>query len=243
MDASTLTTATFTLRHGTVAVDGFVSYTGTTATFSPSTVLLPSTLYTATITTGAKDLTGNALVNDYVWSFTTGAGAIITPPIVISTVPLNLATGVPINQKVSATFSKSMDPSTISTATFIVKAGIIDISGFVSYSGVTATFTPAVNLTASTIYTCTITTGAKDLTGNSLVANYVWTFTTGAAVIITPPTVISTDPLNLATGVPLNKKVTATFSRAMDPSNNHHCDVYLDSGYFVCRRYRYLFRC
>jgi hypothetical protein len=141
-----------------------------------------------------------------------------TIPSVSSTVPANADTGVALNQKVVAIFSEEMDSLTITTATFIVKAGIIDISGFVSYSGVTATFTPAVNLTASTIYTCTITTGAKDLTGNSLVANYVWTFTTGAAVIITPPTVISTDPLNLATGVPLNKKVTATFSRAMDPS-------------------------
>lgn len=218
MDASTLTTATFTLKHGTVSVDGFVSYTGTTATFSPSTVLLPSTVYTATITKGAKDLTGNALVNDYVWSFTTGAGAIITPPVVVSTVPQNLATGVPLNQTISATFSKTMDPVTISTATFIVKAGLTNISGFVSYNGLTATFTPAANLSASTVYTATITTGAKDLTGNSLVTDYVWTFTTGALVVVTPPVVIATDPLNLATNVPLNKKITATFSKSMDPT-------------------------
>ncbi|MBN8547086.1 MAG: Ig-like domain-containing protein [Ignavibacteria bacterium] len=218
MDASTITTATFTLKHGTTVVSGFVSYLGTTASFSPTNNLLANTLYTATITTGAKDLTGNALVNDYVWTFTTGGGAIITPPIVISTSPSNLATGVPLNQKVSATFSKSMDPSTITNSTFTLKDGSNPVSGFVSYFGTTATFTPSSNLQPNTQYTGTITTGAKDLTGNALENNYVWTFTTGAAVVITPPTVILTDPLNNATGVPVTKKITATFSKAMDPS-------------------------
>jgi hypothetical protein len=49
-----------------------VTYTDTTAIFSPLAPLIPGTTYTATITTGAKDLAGNALVINYVWSFTTG---------------------------------------------------------------------------------------------------------------------------------------------------------------------------
>jgi hypothetical protein len=48
-----------------------VSYSGTTATFAPASNLAPSTLYTATITTGVKYIAGNALANNYVWSFTT----------------------------------------------------------------------------------------------------------------------------------------------------------------------------
>jgi len=46
----------------------------------------------------------------------------------------------------------------------------------------------------------------------------VWNFTTGAAADVTPPTVTSTDPLNNATGVAINKKIAATFSEAMDPT-------------------------
>ena len=72
MNASTISASTFTLMQGTTSVSGVVSYTGTIATFAPASDLLPSTIYTATITTGAQDLAGTALANNYVWSFTTG---------------------------------------------------------------------------------------------------------------------------------------------------------------------------
>jgi hypothetical protein len=218
MDASTLTGATFILKQGTTPVSGFVSYSGTTAIFAPADNLLPNTTYTATITTGAKDLSGTSMLANYVWSFTTGASVIITPPIVTSTDPANLATAIPLNQKVAATFSKTMDASTLTTATFTLKQGTTSISGFVSYTGTTATFAPANNLSPNTLYTATITTGAKDLSGNALAADYIWTFTTGSAVVIIPPTVVLTDPLNLAVDVPLDKTVTATFSKTMDAS-------------------------
>jgi uncharacterized repeat protein (TIGR02543 family) len=218
MDASTITASTFTLRQGTTPVPGLVSYSGITAIFAPSTILAPNTAYTVTITIGSKDLAGNALANNYVWSFTTGAAAVIIPPTISLTDPLNLATGVALNQKIAATFSKTMDATTIQTSTFNLKQGTTSVSGFVSYSGTTAIFAPASNLAPSTVYTATITTGAKDLAGNALANNYVWSFTTGAAVVVTPPTVILTDPLNVATGVPLNQKIAATFSKTMDAS-------------------------
>ena len=47
-----------------------MTYAGVTATFTPDVNLAPGTVYTATITTGVKDLAGNALANPYVWSFT-----------------------------------------------------------------------------------------------------------------------------------------------------------------------------
>ena len=80
MDASTLTTATFTLSSGSGPVTGTVGYSGTTATFTPSASLTGTTIYTATITTGAKDAAGNALAANYVWSFTTGTAPDTTPP-------------------------------------------------------------------------------------------------------------------------------------------------------------------
>jgi hypothetical protein len=218
MDASTITAATFTLMQGTTTVSGFVSYSGTTAILAPSSSLAPNTIYTATITTGAKDLTGNALVNNFVWSFTTGIGTVVTPPTVSLTNPANLATNVALNQKVTATFSETMDATTITTATFTLTQGTNSVSGFVSYSGTTATFAPAGNFLANTLYTATITTGAKDLAGNALLNNYVWSFTTGAAIIVTPPQVSSTNPANSATGVALNQKVAATFTKTMDAS-------------------------
>ena len=178
MDPLTITTDTFTLKQGTTPVSGVVTYTGATATFKPAANLTTSTVYTATITTGAKDLAGNALVSSYTWSFTTGVAPDITAPTVSSTVPAKNATGVVVTNAMSATFSEAMNPLTISTATFTLKQGVTSVSGAVTYSGVTAVFTPASNLAYSTVYTATITTGATDLAANALASNYVWSFTT-----------------------------------------------------------------
>jgi hypothetical protein len=58
-------------------VGGTVTYDAATdaATFTPTNPLALSTLYTATITTGAQDLGGTPLASDYVWTFTTAAAA------------------------------------------------------------------------------------------------------------------------------------------------------------------------
>ena len=48
------------------------------ATLDPGASLDPSTSYTATVTTTARDLAGNAIVSDHSWSFTTAAG--VPPP-------------------------------------------------------------------------------------------------------------------------------------------------------------------
>ncbi|BBO17988.1 conserved hypothetical protein [Candidatus Brocadia pituitae] len=49
-----------------------------------------------------------------------------------------------------------------------------------SADGLTATFIPGVDLANSTLYTATITTGAKDLNNNAMATNFVWSFTTAA---------------------------------------------------------------
>ncbi len=210
MDPLTITTTTFTVKAGAVSVPGTVSYSGSTALFTPANPLAPSTLYTATITTGARNTLGTPLASNHVWTFTT---VMLVSPTVISTDPVNNATGVPLNKVVGATFSVPMDPLTITTTTFTVKAGAVSVPGSVSYSGLTALFTPANPLASNTLYTASITTGARNTLGTPLASNYVWTFTTLA---LPPPTVISTDPVNNATGVALNKIVGATFSVPMD---------------------------
>jgi len=137
---------------------------------------------------------------------------VLMVPTVTSTNPANLATGVPVTQLVTANFSVAMNPTTINSMTFTLAGpGGAAIMGTVTYAGTTATFIPAANLLPSTVYTGTITIGATDVTGGSLAANVVWTFTTG-----TIPKVTSTIPANGASGVPLNQKISATFSESMN---------------------------
>jgi len=181
MEASTINTTTFKVMGPTTAVTGTVTYTGTTALFTPSADLTVSLLFTATITTATKDASGQALAANYVWSFTTGTTANSTAPTVSSTFPSAAGTGVPVDDPVGATFTAAMNPFTITTSTFTLKQGSTSVGGTVSYSGFTATFTPSSNLATSTKYNASITTGAMDVYGNALTAVYTWNFTTSAA--------------------------------------------------------------
>jgi hypothetical protein len=223
MNPATISATTFTLKAGSTAVTGAVTYavSGSVALFTPTSALAANTLYTATITPGAQDLAGNALASNYVWTFTSGAAPNSTKPTVTSTVPTpSGVAGVPTNQAVSATFSEAMNPLTISGITFTLTGpGTTSVAGLVTYAGIgnTATFTPTAALTASTLYTATITTGVQDLTGNAMASNYVWTFTTGTAAVTTGPTIILASPANGATSVPVSQAVSATFSKAMNP--------------------------
>ena len=217
MDPLTISTATFTLQQGITAVTGTVAYAGVTATFKPISPLAVSTLYMATINSGATDLAGNALATPFVWHFTTSGGSDTNPPMVTTTINPNGAIGVPINTQVGATFSEAMDPLTISTLTFLFTKGGAPVAGLVTYTGVSAVFAPTTNLASSTTYTATITTGAKDLAGNALASDYVWSWTTGVAPDTTPPTVSLTVPARGATSVALNQAIAAAFSEAMNP--------------------------
>ena len=112
-----------------------------------------------------------------------------TAPTVASTNPADVATGVCVNQPVSATFSEAMNASTITTATFsvvdVLTTTAVDGSVTLSAARNIATFTPTADLTADTVYTATISggaNGAKDVAGNALSTGEAWTFTTGTCV-------------------------------------------------------------
>lgn len=182
MDPATINATTFTLKQGTTSVPGAVTYAGTTARFVPTSLLAPNTVYDATITTGAKAMTGASIAADYKWSFTTAAAS---GPSVVVTDPLNNATRVPVNKVIGATFDKAMNGTTINGTTFTVKQGTNPpIGGTVAYAGNTATFTPTNPLAGGTTYSATVTTGAKDTGGTALAADFVWTFTTEVPLAI-----------------------------------------------------------
>jgi hypothetical protein len=207
MNPSTINQSSFIITVAGVPVSGVVTYSGTTATFTPTVRLAINTLYTGTIKTSVKDLVGNALQVDYVWTFTTGLN-----PLVVSTDPANLAIDVPLNKVITATFNMSMNPLTLNATTFTVKQGALTVLGTITYSGTMVSFTPSSPLDENKVYTATITKGAENIIGTELANDYVWTFTTGLR-----PIVVSTDPANNATGVALNKVIRATFNMPMNP--------------------------
>jgi len=225
MSLASINAATFTVTGpGLTPVVGFVVYdtTNNIALFYPPKLgFVASTTFTATITTGAESAALIPLANNYVWTFTTGAGPDTTPPLVSSTSPAAAATLVGTNQKIVATCDKGMDSTTITGSTFTLTGpGVTPVVGAVTYStiGDTATFTPGSALATGVTYTATITTGVQDLSGNNLASNFVWTFTTGLATDSVAPTVTSTNPANLAMSVGVDASVNATFDKSMDSS-------------------------
>jgi Bacterial Ig-like domain/Protein of unknown function (DUF3466) len=110
-----------------------------------------------------------------------------TQPMVTSTTPSG-ATGVGRGTNLTVTFSETMEPSTVNTSTFKLfkvnsdgtQTQITDV--VVSLDGLKATLNPfgtkTTLLARSTKYKGVITTGTKDLAGNSLAQQRSWTFTT-----------------------------------------------------------------
>jgi len=182
MDPTTINVTSFSLTDGENNVTGDVSFSGTTASFTPTYRLEPSANYTATLTTDAKDLDGNPLETNTVWSFSTGilTEADVVAPTVSSTDPRNNEMDVVRNKVISVNFSETMDPSTINGLTFSVKQADIALEGNISYSGTTAKFISRTLLAAEARYTVTITTGVTDVAGNALEANTEIGFTTSA---------------------------------------------------------------
>ncbi|MDB4903275.1 MAG: cell wall/surface repeat protein [Mucilaginibacter sp.] len=99
---------------------------------------------------------------------------------VVTTDPMDKAVDVVLNKVITATFNTAMKPATINNTTFTIMQGTTVVAGTVAptANGAVFTFTPTAALLPFTVYTGTITTGAKDTLGTALVSNYVWTFTT-----------------------------------------------------------------
>ncbi len=186
INPATITPTSFTVSNGTTNIAGTFTFSGAMVIFTPFIPLTNGTNYTATITTAVKNPSGVAMASNYVWTFST---PIILIPLVTSTDPVNLATNVPLNKVITATFNQVMDPITVTNATFTVKEGTNTVNGAFTFNSATVLFTPTLPLLNSKTYTVTITTGVKNTSGLSLVSNYVWTFTTP----VLPP-VVTTGP-------------------------------------------------
>src|SRR5438067_3267724 len=84
------------------------------ATFTPTSALLNSSTYTATLS-DVQDVAGNHLAAPVSWTFTT---VDTTPPTITSKTPAAGATNVALNSTVTFTFSEAVNSGSI---TFTLK--------------------------------------------------------------------------------------------------------------------------
>ncbi|WP_235564321.1 Ig-like domain-containing protein, partial [Arthrobacter sp. Soil762] len=169
MNASTVTSSTFTLKEGTTTVPAAVTYSsaGNIATLDPTANLAADTTYTATIESGpngVEDVAGNALATDRTWTFTTApaGGGDTTAPTVTVTSPVAGATAVAVTANVTGTFSEAMNASTVTSSTFTLTPGTTPVPT-VTYNSTdrVATLNPGADLAPGTTYTATIRGGSS----------------------------------------------------------------------------------
>ena len=98
---------------------------------------------------------------------------------VVSVTPADGNTSASVSASISAVFSRAIDASTVTTGTFFVEG----VSGSVSASGSTATFTPSSSLSENTSYTVNITGAIKAADGGALASAFSSTFKTSIAPV------------------------------------------------------------
>jgi hypothetical protein len=111
-------------------------------------------------------------------------------PTVSSRTPGVSASNVAINTAITVVFSEAMNTSTLNTTNITVSGGV---TGAVTTTSTSATFTPSALLANSVTYTVSLGTGIRDVAGNALAATS-WSYTTAAPP--TAPVLVSTTPVS-----------------------------------------------
>src|SRR3989339_92101 len=165
-----------------------------------------------------------------------GCASVVKPnqdqiaPAIASVAPTSEATNVAVNTAISASFSEAMDPLSFTTTSFLVTSAASSVSGTVSYSSNTATFTPASTLEYDIQYTATVLKSVKDIAGNQMQNDYSWSFTTVASPDVANPSVSSTSPSNGDVDFSVNGTVSATFNEDMDGTTINDTTFKISAG-------------
>ncbi|MCB2231211.1 Ig-like domain-containing protein [bacterium] len=181
--SASITTSSFTLTPaGGSAVAATFSSTGQTIFLRPTAELAYETIYTARVTTTVTDLSGNHLASEYTWTFTTEDDPNGLPATITGTVPDSSATDVAVDIVISATFSKGMNPATLTNSTVQLRDSLDAlVSAAVAYTGATrtVTVTPNDSLDYNAHYYVTIDGAVADTFGIQIgYPSYVWGFFT-----------------------------------------------------------------
>ena len=101
------------------------------------------------------------------------------------------ATGVSVGSTVTATFTRAMNPTTVNSSTFRLRAvgASSDVPATVTYSGLTATLTPTQPLALNTTYQVTVSGSMTAADGTPLGSDTTWSFTTQPHLTFTDTTV------------------------------------------------------
>jgi methionine-rich copper-binding protein CopC len=181
----------------------------------------------------AIDLTGNGTQYGYRY-FTTGSGPSTTGPTLLYANPPNGATSVALNTNngpfdgtsLGLLFSEPIAENSLGGITLTPAGGsplAIGVSQNIGDTEVAVTL--PYQLQPNTVYTFNIS-GVTDYTGNA-VTPVTSSFTTGASLDYSSPTITGSVPANGDTNVAVTTPLTITFSKPMNPILFDSAHIYL----------------
>jgi hypothetical protein len=202
---------------GTWAVD---PVNGAKVTFTPTQPYPANATIQVWTQNLVRDLAGNTDNAYVVGTFTISSTAVdTTPPHVTSVTPVNGSTNVGRSQTVVLTFSKSINPSTVSPYSIELLAGDAPISVYPQLSADNRTVTFITTLPPASTISVAATAALADFSGNSLVP-FLSQFTTAADIPPTGPAVVTQRPGSGATDVLANTLITLfTNGSPLNPSS------------------------
>jgi hypothetical protein len=236
LDAATVPGALVVSENGVVkAGTATVTGGGRSIEFVPSSPFASNALVQIFVSDDALDLNGNALFA-YQGSFRTAVNTAGLAPTVVRTVPTSGSVGVPRNVVIEAEASEALDPATVDSTTvrlqenvcctFPVVPATVSLVG----GGRVIRLVPDAALAASTSHFVTLTTGVRDLDGQSLPFNFNVFFTTRPDSDVTGPTVQVVTPPDGATDVGTNASIRVVFDEAVNPISVNETTVQVSDG-------------
>ncbi len=138
-----------------------------------------------------------------------------TVPTVTSVTPADGAIHVDPGDDVLVRFSVPMDEASVEAATTLSSPTRVDVSFEAYWLAGILSIDPLEDLERGVVYTLTVGTGAESAEGEPLATAFTSSFTT----LPSYPVVLSTNPADDATGVPLNASVHVQFSMGMDEAS------------------------
>jgi len=219
----------------TVSSTSFRVYDNTSGVNVPGTIAISSNYLTLTFTQATQfqpghqiciyasyyaylyDLAGNTF-NYINQCFTTGTGADTTAPTVVNVSPLTGATGIGPSNPVIVTFSKSINPGSLTSNVALYNGSTLVTAGYSPSSDYTTIVFNNGYLPFNTTFTVVVNPTITDLAGNQLGTQFSSTFTTGPAPVTSQPTVTAMRPGSGATGVSATDPITFFMSAPMNPA-------------------------
>ncbi|MGP8023669.1 MAG: Ig-like domain-containing protein [Methanobacterium sp.] len=194
------------LSTGSVTSLASLNISGNTLTITSNFNRLSGDIYQVNIPAGAvESMSGNILVVWKIFNFTS-----MIPPVVVSTNPLENATGVSLTSPVTVKFNENITAGSAFNGIYIknLDTDIICALSSEKINGTTLTINMSNNRLFNDVYMVVIPVDAvKDLLGDNLTSAYNFTFTTIPLLKVT-----TTNPLENATGVSLTSPVTVKFN-------------------------------